>query len=211
MIGAGLNDENGADSGSAYIFERPGTGWAGTIYEVAKLLASDGAADDQLGTSVSISRDTVAVGTPLDDDNGTNSGSAYVFEKPGDGWAGALNEDVKLLARVGAADDQFGGSVANFDDTIIVGAFLRDANGTDSGSACVFVRPLATGDLNCDCTVDDYDIDPFVIALTSARNAVPFDEYYALWPDCDPMKADINGDGNVDNFDIDPFIALLTR
>ena len=211
VIGAELDDDNAADAGSAYIFEKPGTGWAGTIYEVAKLLASDGAADDQLGNAVSISGNTVVVGAPLDDDNSADSGSAYVFEKPSNGWAGTLNEDVELLASGGAANDQFGGSVANFGDTIVVGASLRDANGTDSGSACVFVRPPAAGNLNCDDAVDNYDIDPFVIALTSARNAVPFDEYYALWPDCDPMKADINADGRVDNFDIDPFIALLTR
>jgi len=50
-----------------------------TLYEVAKLLASDGAAVDQFGVSVSVSGDTAAVGVPFDDDNGNDSGSAYVF------------------------------------------------------------------------------------------------------------------------------------
>ena len=46
----------------------------------AKLTASDAAAGDQFGLSVSIDGDTAVVGAFLDDDAGTNSGSAYVFE-----------------------------------------------------------------------------------------------------------------------------------
>ena len=70
---------------------------------------------------------------------------------------------------------------------------------------------FAPGDLNCDCAVSNLDIDPFVLALTSAGNTDPFDQYYAVYPSCDPSRADINGDGSVNNFDIDPFVGLLTR
>ena len=66
------------------------------------------------------------------------------------------------------------------------------------------------GDLNCDGTMNNFDIDPFVLALTSASQVPPFDDYYELYPDCDGMLADINGDGTVNNFDIDPFVELLT-
>ena len=61
-------------TGSAYVFKRTGTSWA----QEAKLLASDGAAGDLFGWSVSISGDYAVVGAFGDDDNGTNSGSAYV-------------------------------------------------------------------------------------------------------------------------------------
>ena len=46
-----------------------------------KLTASDGAASDAFGSSVSISSDgtTALIGAHLDDDKGANSGSAYVF------------------------------------------------------------------------------------------------------------------------------------
>jgi hypothetical protein len=47
--------------------------------EQAKLMANDGAADDQFGYSVSISGNTVVVGSPYNDDNGNASGSAYVY------------------------------------------------------------------------------------------------------------------------------------
>ena len=47
--------------------------------EEDKLLASDGAADDRFGNSVSIDGDYAIVGALWDDDNGSDSGSAYVF------------------------------------------------------------------------------------------------------------------------------------
>ena len=43
-----------------------------------KLVASDGAAEDYFGHSVSLSGDRALVGAYRDDDWGTDSGSAYV-------------------------------------------------------------------------------------------------------------------------------------
>ena len=60
------------------------------------------------------------------------------------------------------------------------------------------------GDLNCDGSVNAFDIDPFVLALTDAAG------YAAAWPNCNIMNADCNGDGEVNAFDIDPFVELLT-
>ena len=48
--------------------------------QLFKLLASDGAASDQLSRSIAIDNGVVAVGSIFDDDNGTNSGSAYLFD-----------------------------------------------------------------------------------------------------------------------------------
>jgi hypothetical protein len=70
-------------------------------------------------------------------------------------------------------------------------------NGNDNGVG----RP---GDLNCDGLVNNFDIDPFVLALTQPV------AYAQTFPNCDIMNADINGDGFVNNFDIDAFVALLT-
>jgi len=60
------------------------------------------------------------------------------------------------------------------------------------------------GDLNCDGVVNNFDIDPFVLALTNPH------EYAKQYPHCERMLADCNADGKVDNFDIDPFVKLLT-
>ena len=123
VVGAYHDDENGTDSGSAYVFVQPGGGWA-DMTQTAKLTAGDGAADDFFGRSVAISNDTIVVGAYGDDDNGLSSGSAYVFEKPGSGWADMIQTD-KLTADDGAADDFFGLSVAISNDTIDVGSYLR--------------------------------------------------------------------------------------
>jgi hypothetical protein len=59
------------------MFRYDGTGWM----EEAKLLASDGAEGDGFGYSVSLSGDTAVIGAYCDDnDNGADSGAAYVFE-----------------------------------------------------------------------------------------------------------------------------------
>jgi hypothetical protein len=63
------------------------------------------------------------------------------------------------------------------------------------------------GDLNCDGALNAFDIDPFVLALTSSPG---FEAYYAEYADCDGMLADVNGDGAVNAFDIDPFVVALT-
>lgn len=63
---------------------------------------------------------------------------------------------------------------------------------------------ILTGDLNCDSEVNNFDIDPFVLALTDPA------AYATAFPNCDAAAADINDDGVVNNFDIDPFVSLLT-
>ena len=70
------------DAGAAYIFKRD-QGGADNWGQVKKITASDGAAGDYFGVSVSISGDTVVVGAAKDDDNGIDASSAYVFKSKG--------------------------------------------------------------------------------------------------------------------------------
>jgi hypothetical protein len=81
VIGAWGDDDNGSKSGSAYVFERDEFGnWS----ETGKLTACDGAGGDIFGRSVSISGDDALIGATGDDDNGSSSGSAYVYKiQPG--------------------------------------------------------------------------------------------------------------------------------
>ena len=72
--------EKGAKTGSAYIYTRTNGTWS----EQCKLLASDGAASDWFGCSVSISNDgdTVIVGANRDDnEKGISAGSAYIYTR----------------------------------------------------------------------------------------------------------------------------------
>jgi len=123
--------------GSAYVFVKPGGGWA-TGTETAKLTASDGAEFDYFGISVALSGDTALVGANGDNIAISDEGSAYVFVKPGGGWASGT-QTAKLTASDGAASDYFGSSVALSGDTALVGAFGDDSY---QGSAYVFVKPV---------------------------------------------------------------------
>ena len=60
------------------------------------------------------------------------------------------------------------------------------------------------GDLNCDGSVNNFDIDPFVLALTDPGG------YALAYPACDIMLGDTDCNGTVNNFDIDPFVECLT-
>ena len=130
IVGASQDDDNGSKSGSAYVYRLIGGTW--TLEK--KLTASDGAAEDFFGVSVSISGDVAIVGAYWDDDNGNSSGSAYIYQR---NWGGADNwgELTKLTASDGTAYDYFGESVSISGDVAIVGAYLDNDRGFHSGSA----------------------------------------------------------------------------
>ncbi|EJK50151.1 hypothetical protein THAOC_30910 [Thalassiosira oceanica] len=107
-----------------------------TMNTSLKLLAPEGSADDWFGCSTAIYQDTIVVGAEKDDDNGLNSGSAHVFVRSGGKW----KHQTKLLAPDGSEDGRFGMGVAIHKDTIVVGAWGEDDNGSSSGSAHAFVR-----------------------------------------------------------------------
>jgi hypothetical protein len=69
--------------------------------------------------------------------------------------------------------------------------------------------PPLLGDMNCDEVVNNFDIFPFVLALTSADEIPPFTTYYNWFPNCDAMHADCNQDGVVNALDIEAFVDLL--
>lgn len=99
-----------------------------------KLVAGDAALRDRFGESVAISGPTAVVGAFLDDDAGTNSGSAYYF----DCTVLPCVEVSKLTASDGAGGHTFGWSVAVSGTTALVGARGDDHAGDASGSAYYF-------------------------------------------------------------------------
>ena len=129
IVGAFGDNDDGFDSGSAYIFVRSGATWS----QQAKLTAGDAAAGDQFGYSVSVSSDTAVVGAIFDDDAGSASGSAYVFGRSGATWS----QQAKLSAGDAAAGDQFGYFVSVSGNTAVVGAIFDDDAGSASGSAYI--------------------------------------------------------------------------
>jgi FG-GAP repeat len=75
VIGApGTTVGSNSGQGAAFSFLKPSTGWKNTS-RALELTASDGAANDNLGVSVSIGGSTIVAGAP----KSSSPGSAYVF------------------------------------------------------------------------------------------------------------------------------------
>ena len=100
----------------------------------AQLTAFDGEPVDFFGLAVAVSEVTAVVGSIGDDDNGSSSGSAYVFRRVGAGWVC----EQKLVPYDGAEEDWFGYSVAIEDETLFAGSPHDNEFGPRSGSAYVF-------------------------------------------------------------------------
>lgn len=126
IVGANGDNVHGSYSGSAYLFD------VITGAQLAKLLPDDGAALDMFGGAVAISGNTAIVGAQGDDDNGSLSGAAYLFD------AVTGTQLAKLTPNDGSSGDYFGYSVAISGGTAIVGSINDSENGGLSGSAYLF-------------------------------------------------------------------------
>lgn len=129
-IAAWRNDVVGNESGAVYTWRFNGTDWA---YE-EKIVPSDAANMDQFGRGVWVSGDVMVVGAYRNDDDGTDSGCAYVFRFNGTTWV----EEQKLRASDASANDRLGHSVSIDGDVILAGAHLEDTAGVDAGAAYFF-------------------------------------------------------------------------
>ncbi len=148
VVGAHAHNES---AGSAYMFERPLTGWV-DMTETQELLPTDAPVGATFGSCVAIFGDAAVIGANYADDNGPDSGSAYLFRRddndtPSDPTDDFWAESAKLLSSDGAPGDNFGWPVAVSGDTAVIGAFLDDnVNGIDSGAAYVFDLTDTDGD-----------------------------------------------------------------
>ena len=127
LIGDPSNFHNSSVSGAAYIFDFNGNNWA----ETTKLVADDPRLLDYYGNSVSLDGERAIVGVFGDDDNGTDSGSAYIYDYNGFNWA----QSAKLTASDGVANDKFGISLHLSGNRAVIGASGDSINGGNSGSA----------------------------------------------------------------------------
>ncbi len=176
------------NSGSAYVFRFNGVQWV----EEAKLVASDGEADDEFGNALAIEGDIVVVGTRFADDAcpedpGCDSGVAYVFHHD----AGVWTQAGKLRASDTAQLDFFGADVAVNAGEALVSCHLDDDAGTASGSVYLFDAV----NVGCPCPAD-LDTDGMV-------GINDFLDLLAAWG---TPGGDIDGDGDTG---INDFLTLL--
>lgn len=157
--------------------------------EEHKLTASDGAAGDFLGRSVSIHHEDIVAGATGHDALGSGAGAAYVWSHDGTDFV----EQAKLLASDGSAGDAFGRSVAFGHDTVVVGAVGADAGAVNSGAAYVFVRsgsiwseeaklvpsaPVAGGFFGASVAIEE---DMVLIGSPGSRSAYVFTRTGTVW------------------------------
>ena len=120
----------------------------GPAVQQAYIKAASPGVDDNFGTGVALSGETLLVGSPREDSgaSGVNgdetdesladSGAAYVFVRSGTSWS----QQAYLKATTPAAGDRFGTAVALSGDTAVVGAPGALVGGVHGGAAWVFVR-----------------------------------------------------------------------
>ena len=126
------------NTGAVYVYKRTGNNWGQEAY----IKAVNSGDSDRFGTSVSISGDTLVVGAPYEDSNGTmitngtsfngvdsganDSGAVYVYKRSGNNWA----QEAYIKAVNNGASDNFGYSISISGDTLAVSAPYEDSNAT---------------------------------------------------------------------------------
>ena len=216
LISCDSDDDLGPTSGSAYVFTRVDGVWTQT----AKLLASDGDADDQFGERLDIDQDTIIVGARYDDAMGTWSGSAYIFEYDGASW----NEQVKLNAYDAGNSEFFGHDVAIHQGRAMVGAWgQNDPFGLfNAGAAYAYSRTSEGWGLDRKIVASDqegWDFFGYSVAISSEHAIIGADgnddfwwgqdagAVYMITLNCEAScSADLNSDGSLDFFDISYFL-----
>jgi hypothetical protein len=192
IVGAHRSDDEcpadpNCNSGAAHVFAR-NEGGTGSWGRLKKLTASDAAAGDELGISVSIERGIAVVGSWHDDDRGLHAGSAYLFGRD-QGGVNHWGEMFKLTASDGGEFDELGRRVSFDGDTIIIGAWRNDEVAEIGGAAYVFCPCLA--DLDCDGRVGLGDLLDLLAAWGGDPGGPP----------------DIDGDGRVGIADLLTMLA----
>lgn len=135
VVSAEFDDTTaGTNAGSVRIYRRAGESWN----LMQTLEAPDGAAGDRFGSAIAIDGNTLVIGALTDDDNGTNSGAVFVFDRPDE--ASDFTFTQKLLGIDGRTRDLFGGAVAIDGRYVAIGSRLDDDRGGSSGAVEVFFR-----------------------------------------------------------------------
>ncbi|MFA6033952.1 MAG: MBG domain-containing protein [Myxococcota bacterium] len=123
VVGASCRD---ARKGAAYVFRRNGTAW----HQEEKIVADDGEVNDQFGSKVAVSGETLVVGAS---NHNHGKGVVYVFTWAGTDWVKQAELDESANG-----ESQFGYYLAISNDTIVV-----PAGNQGPGEVYVYVRKYA--------------------------------------------------------------------
>jgi FG-GAP repeat len=147
VVGALLDDTADMNAGAAYLFSHQGSAFSQNL----EVLASDAADGDAFGFAVAISGQTAIVSAYLDDDLGTSSGAAYIYELLRDAGEPCVNGTdcssgfcadgfcCNLACDLGACDScsKAGGAPENGVCTLVDGAMCDDGDGCTEVDTCL--------------------------------------------------------------------------
>ncbi|MBK7096910.1 MAG: T9SS type A sorting domain-containing protein [Saprospiraceae bacterium] len=154
FVSAIKDDDKGDNSGAVYIYAR---NFEQKWKLSQKISAPDGSQGDGFGIALEANDTVLFVGSYFDDDNGTNSGSVYLYKKEGAFWVYSK----KITPSDGDESDAFGSCLAFNEHGLLVGAYSDDDNGFFSGAVYYFsLKDLNTVSLKSVRVADDIRVYP---------------------------------------------------
>jgi hypothetical protein len=145
LIGAHSDDENGTNSGAAYVFDFDGNHWIKTT----KIMPTDANIEDAFGYSVSLDGNRALIGAYLNDEVANNTGAAYIYQYEPilQSWQ---MQDKLLPVVFGSAGDYFGTAVSLDGNNALIGAFFDDTPNTsdNKGSVYFFQKDMNSNNWN---------------------------------------------------------------
>jgi len=167
-----------------------------TPQQTAKLTADDGASSDLFGYSVATSGGVAVIGAFWDDDNGSDSGSAYVFEMSSqlDCDANGLMDDCEIQEEPSLDCDLDG----VLDSCAVAGGSVDDCNQNGIPDSCDFANG---GDADGDGYLDECECDADIAGPDGplSDGVVDIEDLLAVigyWGSSIP-GGDVDGDGIV--------------
>ena len=165
LVAAGAPGANGG-AGAVYAFQQDG----GTWIQLARAVASDGAASDSLGWSVAVRGNLVVGGAPL----ANGFGALYAFAMRATG----ASQLAKITSPVGQIGEELGFSVAIDGEAMVAGAPGRVVVGPDAGAAhAFFLQYLVTPPIvsaGPDVTINEGTTLPRNVSFSDADDAGPW-------------------------------------
>ncbi len=119
-------------AGHVKIFDWSGSAW---VQRGSDIYGES--ADDRSGTSVSMSSDgnTVAIGAPYNDGNGSNAGQVRVYDWSGSNW---VQRGIDIDGEASNNNSGFSISMSNDGNTLVIGAWGNGGNGPYSGHVRIY-------------------------------------------------------------------------
>jgi len=130
VVGAPFTNDSGTNSGATFIYDLDGN-------LIKKVIPQDGGISHNFGISVSIGCGRIVVGSRgATNQSSLTAGAAYIYDLDGNFFSRI--SQFNTFGPPEASGDFFGQSVSIGSGRIVVGAYGRDDNGTNSGAAYIY-------------------------------------------------------------------------